>query len=158
MAEATITYTDGRDEDFVALCAQLDAVLAREALDKAVQERLDLFCLLDGLDDAFVARVDGRLAGCVAFKNAGEGVAEIKRMFVRSECRGAGVAQKLLAALEEKAAEKGFSALVLETGKHLESARRLYAKAGFAIIPNFGIYAEMPGSVCMRKELVSTGR
>ncbi len=63
-----------------------------------------------------------------------EGVAEIKRMFVRPPARSQGVATELLAALEATARSLGYVAVRLDTGPRQVHALRLYRRAGFAEI------------------------
>src|SRR5690349_16765537 len=50
----------------------------------------------------FVARLDGQAVGCggIAFE---DGLAEVKRMYVRPERRGAQIGRAILARLEEEA-------------------------------------------------------
>jgi GNAT superfamily N-acetyltransferase len=61
-----------------------------------------------------------------------EGVAEIKRMFVRPAARSRGVAGELLTALECAARSLGYRSVRLDTGPKQEHAERLYRRAGFA--------------------------
>jgi putative acetyltransferase len=105
----------------------------------------------------FLARLDGHAVGCggVAFEN---GLAEIKRMFVRPEKRGTQIGQTILARLEDEARARGIDRLVLETGDVLHPAIRLYERAGFTPCAAFGPYADMPPkaiarSVFMEKRL-----
>ena len=63
-----------------------------------------------------------------------EGVAEVKRMFVRPQARSRGVAGELLAALESAAYGLGYRTARLDTGPKQVHAIRLYEKAGFARI------------------------
>src|SRR4051794_11465475 len=60
----------------------------------------------------FIARLDGQPAGCggVAIEND---LAELKRMYVRPAMRGRGVAQAILARLEQQARAADISRLVL---------------------------------------------
>lgn len=148
-----IVYTNGGDPDFVALCEKLDRHLSGLEGEN-YQEDYRQYNGLDDIEDAFVAYADGKPAGCVSFKrHQSTGAAELKRMFVLDECRGKGVARLLLAAVEEKAAEKGYAVLILETGKHLTSAQNLYRNAGFTVFPNYDQYVDMPNSICMRKAI-----
>jgi putative acetyltransferase len=91
----------------------------------------------------FIARIDGAAAACggVAFF---EGFAELKRMFVRPAERGSGVAQAMLAHLEDVARAAGVPWLRLETGIRQPAAIRLYESAGFQHCPAFGPYTSMP--------------
>jgi ribosomal protein S18 acetylase RimI-like enzyme len=74
-------------------------------------------------------------------------------MFVRPAARGRGVARRLLAALEEAAAARGYTTVRLETGTGQHEAIRLYTSAGYRPIPCFGAYVEEPTSVCFEKRL-----
>jgi putative acetyltransferase len=91
----------------------------------------------------FVARVEGEAVGCggVAFE---DDFAEVKRMYVRPEARGRGVARAILARLEQEARARGVERLALETGDAQRAAIRLYERAGFARCGAFGVYAGMP--------------
>ena len=66
-----------------------------------------------------------------------EGVAEIKRMYVRPEARSRGVAGALLRTLEEAARAMGYSRTRLDTGPKQPTAERLYRAAGYAEIARY---------------------
>jgi GNAT superfamily N-acetyltransferase/predicted kinase len=76
------------------------------------------------------------------------GVGELKRMYVREAWRGRGLSRTVLAALEDAATARGLRRLILETGLRQTAAVGLYRSAGYRRIPNFGIYADEPTSVC----------
>ncbi len=100
-----------------------------------------------------LARVEGRPVGCGGLRRYEADVAELKRMYVVPDGRRRGVAKVLLAALEAQAARLGYRRIVLETGVRQPEALALYEAHGYRRIPNFGIYADAPLSVCMEKEL-----
>lgn len=101
-----------------------------------------------------VARDDqGTPLGCGGLRVIEDGVVEIKRMYVRSEARGTGVATALLAQLEQAARDLGAPALVLETGTEQRRAIRFYEREGYTRIANFGPYVGAPLSVCYAKVL-----
>jgi putative acetyltransferase len=84
--------------------------------------------------------------------------AEEKRMYVRDVARGRGVAQALLARIENEALDAGFGMLRLETGARQLAALRFYQRVGFQICAAFGAYATMTPqavatSVFMEKQL-----
>ena len=109
--------------------------------------------LHDGIE--FVAGfVDGRPVACGALQPLGDGVGEIKRMYVRHPYRGQGLSRLILAALEELAMQRGYHTLRLETGGFLTAAVGLYRGAGYRPIPLFGEYVGNPRSVCFEKSLV----
>jgi GNAT superfamily N-acetyltransferase len=64
----------------------------------------------------------------------GEGVCEIKRMFVSGGARGRGYGRALLAELERLAAGGGFAIVRLFTTEVLAEARALYASAGYEVV------------------------
>lgn len=145
--------TDGTNPDFILLCSMLDAYL--NALAGGEENRSEYVPLnqLDHIRDAFVL-YDGVLpVGCASFKKYEDGVAEVKRVFVREEYRGRGLSRKLMEAVEAKAKQNGYRGLILETGRPLVSAVALYTNMGYSVIPNYGPYECMDESVCMRKEL-----
>ena len=83
-----------------------------------------------------------------------EGVMEVKRMYVKPESRGKGVASDILNALESWAKTLGYHETILETLKIKESVIALYARNGYSVMPNnYGQYAGVDSSVCMNKKL-----
>ncbi|HEY2587664.1 MAG TPA: GNAT family N-acetyltransferase [Tepidisphaeraceae bacterium] len=91
----------------------------------------------------FIARLNGEPVGCggIAFE---DGLAEVKRMYVRPRARGRKVARAILARLEEEVRARGVTRLVLETGDAQHAAIRVYETAGFRRCAAFGAYATMP--------------
>lgn len=84
-----------------------------------------------------LARLDGQPLACGALKVIGEGVGEIKRMWVSPSARGLGIAQRLLDALERHAREMGLSMLRLDTNRSLIEAHALYARNGYREIGKY---------------------
>jgi len=66
-----------------------------------------------------------------------DGVAEIKRMYVRPEARSRGLAADLLRALEDAARGLGYGAVRLDTGPKQVHAQRLYRGAGYVEVPPY---------------------
>jgi GNAT superfamily N-acetyltransferase len=64
-------------------------------------------------------------------RRSGDGVAEIKRMFVRPAARSRGIAGELLTALQGAALSLGYRRVRLDTGPKQVHAERLYRRAGF---------------------------
>ena len=87
---------------------------------------------------------DGTALGCGALRVLGDGVAEVKRMYVAPAARGRGVAKAVLAGLEEVARERGWTTLRLETGPRQPEAIGLYSQAGYRPIEAFGAYVDEP--------------
>ncbi|WP_307233318.1 GNAT family N-acetyltransferase [Pararhizobium capsulatum] len=101
----------------------------------------------------FVARHDGAIVGCCALVDAGDGTAEIKRMFVDPKARGLKIGRKLLERIEAHGLEIGLNAIRLETGIYQPEAINLYRSAGYADIEAFGNYLPDPLSLFMEKPL-----
>jgi putative acetyltransferase len=82
-----------------------------------------------------VALVDGRAAGCGAFRALPDvdypNACEMKRLFVRPAFRGLGLGRVLAQTLMERAVQAGYSTLLLDTLDDMEAARGLYAELGF---------------------------
>lgn len=66
-----------------------------------------------------------------------DGVAEIKRMFVRPVARSRGVARALLEALEQAARELGYEKVRLDTGPKQVHGLALYRSAGYTDVPPY---------------------
>jgi putative acetyltransferase len=90
----------------------------------------------------FLARLRGGAVGCGGVALFPD-FAEVKRMYVRDGARGAGVADAILARIEQEARDAGLSVLRLETGDRQVAAMRFYARAGFRRCQAFGAYRQM---------------
>jgi len=116
---------------------------------------------LDGIrypaqpDCAYLAVVNGRAVACAAWQATGDGVAELKRMYVRPAFRGRGIARQLIVAVEEEALAADRPVIRLETGDHLPAAVALYRSSGYQPIPAYGEYATNPYSLCFAKRLAA---
>jgi len=80
---------------------------------------------------------DGTPVAGGGVKRLGDGLGEIKRMYVAPGARGRGHARRLLHALEDAARELGYTRLRLDTGPKQARARELYASAGYRPIPDY---------------------
>lgn len=83
------------------------------------------------------------------FKNYGE----IKRLFVPEKHRGKGLAQKIMAELEDNLIQRSIFTARLETGIYQPEAVGLYKKLGYVLCDPFGDYKPDPLSVFMEKQL-----
>jgi GNAT superfamily N-acetyltransferase len=84
-----------------------------------------------------LAYVDGRPAGCVALRELGDGICEMKRMFVPDAFRGRGVGRALAERIIAEGKEAGYRVMRLDTSRRQSEAMRLYEKAGFRRIPPY---------------------
>ena len=74
---------------------------------------------------------DGIARGCIALRKLSDGKGEVKRLYVRPEYRGKGIATALVERIVEDARNIGYKELYLDTLPELESAVRLYKSFGF---------------------------
>ena len=147
----TFKRTGSTDPDFIALTGELD----RELLQQ-YQEHQALYApynKMDNLQTVIVAYSDGMAAGCGCFKKAGEAVSELKRMFVRNAYRGLGIGASILKELEIWAKESGYTHMILENGVKQKESIGLYQKKGYSLIDNYGPYAGLKDSTCMKKTI-----
>lgn len=91
----------------------------------------------------------GRAVGCGALRPVDDITAEVKRVFAR--VKGAGIGSRVLAYLEGKAREMGYTRLVLETRKINIRAVTFYQAKGYVVTENFGKYRGREEAVCMEK-------
>ncbi len=118
---------------------------------------LDVAALLEPQVRFLVARRAGVAVGCGALVVGGDSTAEIKRMWVAPQARGASLGRRLLAALEQIGAAERIATLQLETGIHNTEALALYRRAGYTEIGPFGAYAPDLLSVFIEKRLAGNG-
>jgi GNAT superfamily N-acetyltransferase len=102
----------------------------------------------------FLIRRDGAPAGCGGIQLFGTEYGEIKRMYVRPQFRGMGLAKAMLDHLADHARDRGVVLLRLETGIHQHAAIGLYEREGFRPIPPFGEYKDDPLSRFYEKQIL----
>lgn len=144
--------TSSEQRDFVVLVKSLDAELAkRDGNDHLFYAS---FNQIGEIKWVVLAYVEEMVVGCGAIKSYDVQVAEVKRMYVKPEYRGRGIARTILTELENWAKELGYVRCILETGKRQPEAISLYQSMGYCITANFGQYVGVANSLCFEKHLI----
>jgi GNAT superfamily N-acetyltransferase len=146
-----IKRTNSDDLDFQEFVALLDLeLMIRDGEEHSFYAQ---FNKIDKIKHAVVAYKEDIPVSCGAIKKYEGKIAEIKRMFVKPEFRGLGIGYSILNELEQWSVELNYVECILETGKKQPEAIRLYQKAGYILIPNYGQYENVENSVCMKKSI-----
>ena len=136
--------------DVRALIAELDAYLYSIYPAESVYA-LDIASLCQpNVFFAVLRDAAGAPVGCGAMVMQ-PGYGEIKRVYVRPQARGQGLAHTLMTALEAKAIEHGARTFLLETGPAQPEALVLYERLGYRCRGPFGDYPADPHSLFMEK-------
>src|ERR1051325_7079112 len=133
-----LVRTNSDSKEFSQLVKLLDEYLAK--VDGDDHSFYHQFNKIDKIKYVVVAYENDNPISCGAIKQYSENSMEIKRMYTLPECRGKGIATKVLNELETWATELGYKKCILETGKRQPDAVGLYRKNGYKLIPNYGQY------------------
>lgn len=98
----------------------------------------------------FLVRQGERTAGCVALRDLGGGICEMKRLFLRPGFRGEGLGRVCAERIVQAARELGYRAMRLDTLPALYPAIALYRSMGFTEI---AAYTENPCEGALFMEL-----
>lgn len=146
--------------DFAVLCreyaASLPFSLCFQGFEQEMAELPGKYAPPAGV--ILLAYQAGLPAGCVAMRSianmpgdAGP-VCEMKRMFVRPECRGRGIGRELAVRLLEAARSAGYQTMKLDSEDTFTEAVTLYRSLGFADCPRYNDDPH-PHTVWMKKAL-----
>ena len=137
--EVRIEFAPTATDEVRLLVGELETVLAAEYAPEQ-RHGFSIDAIFQPHVRFFIARRHGVAVGCGGVALFPD-FAEIKRMYVRDTARGQGVADAILARIEDEVRGTGLSVLRLETGTRQIAAMRLYARTGFRECPAFGAYA-----------------
>jgi ribosomal protein S18 acetylase RimI-like enzyme len=102
-------------------------------------------CLLVGFDGT-------RPAGCVALRDLGDQICEMKRLYVQPRARRLGLGRGLVEAAVAFARGSRYRALRLDTIPSMTAAQSLYRSLGFREIPAY-CFSPVPGPVYLELTL-----
>lgn len=131
------------DTNFVPVVRELFREYAKEiAVDLCFQgferELADLpGCYAAPEGTILLACIDHTPVGCVALRPLDKGIGEIKRLYVKPQYRGRGVARELAEEVLRRAFQIGYRKVRLDTLASMKAARALYESLGFKEIPAY---------------------
>src|SRR5215213_7572549 len=149
---AMIIRTTSDNVDFHKLVVELDKELWKR-YPADIQAEYAPHNKIINLPTVVLAYVDDQPVGCGCFKRFDDRSVEIKRMFVKEDQRGKGIAANILKELEQWAKELSYENIVLETGSRQPEAIHLYKKLGYHTIDAYPPYTGMSDSICFKKSL-----
>ncbi len=79
----------------------------------------------------YLADIGGAAAGCIALRRLDDTRCEMKRLYVKPEFRGRGLAKALVQKIIGDARELGYNVMLLDTQPILREAIKLYRGIGF---------------------------
>ncbi len=89
----------------------------------------------DGGGAFYLVELQGEFVGMCAVRRLRDGVAEIKRVYIRQPARGMGLGRLVLQRLLSDARAMGCRTVCLDTAEFMHAARRLYLAHGFVDCP-----------------------
>ena len=100
-----------------------------------------------------IARIDSAIVGCVALRDLGSMVCEMKRLYVQPAFRGEGVGRQLAKSIIAEARSRGYREMKLDTVASMNQAIQLYNSLGFKQTAPYR-HNPIQGAVFMQLELV----
>ncbi len=127
-------------------------VVARDA-----KEDFERIYFRDGAG-VWLATVANAAIGCVALRPLAKFAhsGEVKRLYVRPQHRGRGIAAALYQSLEKYALERGYEWLYLDTTEEMVAAQRFYAALGYELTSSYNDNSQ--ATIFMRKDLRTPAR
>ena len=134
---------DGQHPDFADLCRALDEFLNQAAGGEQNRAAYLPHNTRDDIHDVILAYDGARAVGCAALRRLDDRRAEVKRVFVRPEYRGRGIARQMMGRLEDLARCQGYAELVLGDRPPAHRRRGSLPRAGV-----WGDAATAPMPIC----------
>lgn len=147
-------------EDYAAAKALIEEYAAALCVDLCFQNFSEEIANLPrfyGLPQGclLLARINKELVGCVAVRNQGGGICEMKRLYVKPNYRRADFGRRLAESAIHITQKLGYSRMVLDTLPSMAEAQSLYESLGFREVE--GYYRNpLEGVRYLARELVNS--
>ena len=146
-------YTDWCRARFAHEAWMIELAFSHQSLDSELESLAARYGPPGGR--TFLARRDGEVVGCGAYRRRSEEFCEMKRLFVPDRVRGFGIGRKLSTTLIASARQEHFKVMRLDTAAQMSEAVALYEAIGFKRCAPYNEYPErlMPHMVFMELDL-----
>jgi len=131
---------------FIEYMSWLGHDLNFQGVDKELETFPAVYCHM------LLARVGGVAAGAIALKDLGQGICEMKRLYVPEAFQGTGLGRRLSERLINDARKMSFAKMRLDTLPRLEAAVGIYHKLGFKEIEPY-YFNPIEGVIFFEKDL-----
>jgi ribosomal protein S18 acetylase RimI-like enzyme len=101
----------------------------------------------------FLAEIEGKPAGVIAFRKYNDTICEMKRLFVSPQAQGLGIGKQLVRSLIEHMKASEYEEIRLDVLEEFETARKLYEAFGFKPCDPIA-HNPVPGTAFMGLKLV----
>jgi len=103
-----------------------------------------------------LARNGAEAIGCVGLRPLGDGVCEMKRLYLRPAARGTGTGRLLVDAVLDRATALGYRRMRLDTVPGMDAAIAIYRARGFEAIDPYTVNP-IPGAMYLERRLLPGG-
>ncbi|MBR6336426.1 MAG: GNAT family N-acetyltransferase [Ruminococcus sp.] len=146
-------WTDGKSEEFKHFYKITEDYYSSLVGGKDKREGFIPYNLSATIENVLIAYCGDIAVGCCGLKAYNDSDIEIKRVWVEPGYRGRHIATQMMGLLEQKAAERGFKRLILQTREKMNGAVAMYKALGYRYIDNYPPYDKLEGAVCLAKEI-----